>query len=148
LARGYPDWYRRREIPSYTVLFKKDYVEVPPGGSATLLDLQGEGEVDGLSLYVQGTASVLVDQAIRITIDGEEQYHALPVLASPYVMTGVTAPYAKPVGLFYLDIAGGKVGYSFNAPISFGKSIRIEYVNAGGGSTHKIFYSLAVRLRR
>ena len=148
MPKGYPDWYRRRDIPSYTVLFKKQYAEVPPGGSTVLVDLQGEGEVDGLSIYVEGTANLLVDQAVRITIDGEEQFHVLPVLASPYVTSGTLAPYAKPVGLFYLDAAAGKAGYAFNTPIGFGKSIKIEYVNHGGGSTHRIFYSLAVKLRR
>ena len=148
MSKGYPDWYRRREIPSYTVLFKKDSVQVPPNSSYTLLDVQGEGEVDGLSLYVMGSSGVIVDQAVRITIDGEEQFHILPVLVAPYLVSNTLAPYAQPVGLFYLDTAGGRVGYAFNTPISFGKSIKIEYVNYGPNATHSIYYSLAVRLRR
>ena len=148
MVKGYPDWYRRRDIPSYTVLFVKDTQDVPPDSSFTLVEAQGEGEVDGLSLYVQGTPNLLVNQAIRITVDGEAQFHILPVLAVPYVVSGTLAPYAKPVGLFYLDAAGGKAGYAFNTPIGFGKSIKIEYVNYGPQSTHKISYALAVKLRR
>jgi len=148
VVRGYPDWFRRREIPAVTTLVQAEGVSVAPNSSAILVDVQGRGALTGLSVSAQGWSS-LANCWLYVTVDGALRKLAFTGIAAPVVNSG--APYnsiTTPFTVLNIDTANKRAGVSLSVPIRFSKSLKVEYRNEADTAQHTVSYILSLDLEQ
>jgi hypothetical protein len=117
-----------RLAPQRTLIVATGTKDIPGGGSLTLVDVAGRGEVDGLSLVYWGAG--MVTAQLDFYIDGAKTTYFLTTLAAPLLLYAPAAGApAKPVALIQYDDVNNVYKVAFNSPIRFTASFRLVLVN-------------------
>jgi len=118
----------RDPAPQRTLIVATGTKDIPSGGSLTLVDVVGCGEVDGLSLVYWGAG--MATAQLDFYIDGAKTTHFLATLTAPLLLYApATGVPAKPVTLIQYDGVNNVYKVAFNSPIRFTASFRLVLVN-------------------
>lgn len=148
MPKGYPDWYRRRDVPAASSLVAAQNVTVSPNSNATLLNVQGKGSLTGLTVASQGWSSLTMCW-LYITVDGAQYQLCFTGIAAPIVNSN--AAYnsrSTPFTVLNIDTTNKKAGVSLATPIRFSQSLKVEYRNVADTVSHSIDYILTVDLEK
>lgn len=130
--KGHPDWSLRRSVPVYSSVVLVQGMSVPAGSERTLLDVQGRGQVEGLTVKFEGIPT-LVHGELRIYIDGSSQpaviFPAGAVALFFHGGTVDTGRFALPLTVTVYDATNNVYGFSVTVPIRFTSSVRITVYN-------------------
>ncbi|MEM4455330.1 MAG: DUF2961 domain-containing protein, partial [Thermofilaceae archaeon] len=105
---------------------------VPANSEKTLLDVQGRGQVEGLTVKFTGIPT-LVHAELRIYIDGSTQPAVIfPAGAVALFFHGTTVDvgrFALPLTVTVYDTTNNVYGFSVTVPIRFSSSVKITVYN-------------------
>ncbi|MEM1522759.1 MAG: DUF2961 domain-containing protein [Thermofilaceae archaeon] len=131
-VKGHPDWSLRRSVPVYSSVVLVQGMNVPAGSEKTLLDVQGRGQLEGLTVKFEGIPT-MVHGELRIYIDGAPQPAVIfPAGAVALFFHGGTVDvgrFALPLTVTVYDTANNVYGFSVTVPIRFTSSVRIAVYN-------------------
>ncbi|MEM3944693.1 MAG: DUF2961 domain-containing protein [Thermofilaceae archaeon] len=131
-VKGHPDWSLRRSVPVYSSVLVAQGVSVSANSERTLLDVQGRGQVEGLTVKFTGITSTTQGE-LRIYIDGSTQYQSIFVAgAVALFIHGTTVDvgrYALPLTVTVYDTTNNVYGFSVTVPIRFSSSVKITVYN-------------------
>jgi hypothetical protein len=148
LAKGYPDWYRRREIGVSSSILSVQSASVPGNTEYALISVSGRGVLTGLTLSTTGWTST-TNVWLKITVDGSTFLLSLPGIAAPIVNAG--APFnsrTTPFVVTNIDATNKKAGVSLSVPIRFSQSLEVRYRNEADTATHSIDAVISYDLER
>jgi hypothetical protein len=148
VVKGYPDWYRRRDIPAGSSLVSAQSVTVTPNTERTLLSVSGKGALTGLVLSTTGWSST-TNVWLKITVDGSTFLLSLPGIAAPVVNSGSSYnSRSTPFVILNIDATNKKAGISLSVPIRFAQSLEVKYRNDGDTANHNIDFILSADLEK
>ncbi|MEM2410363.1 MAG: DUF2961 domain-containing protein [Thermofilaceae archaeon] len=131
-VKGHPDWSLRRSVPVYSSVAAVRAMNVPAGSERTLLDVQGRGQIEGLTVKFEGIPT-MVHGELRIYIDSASEYRSIfPAGAVALFFHGGTVDvgrFALPLTVTVFDETNNVYGFSVTVPIRFTSSVRVAVYN-------------------
>jgi hypothetical protein len=125
----------RDPAPQRTLIVATGTVQIAAGGSATLVDVTGCGEVDGLVLACSGAP--MISFQLVFNIDGASTVLYLSTLAAPLVLWTVDAGSpSKPIALVRYDATNNVYKVSLTSSIRFARSFRLILNNASSATVY------------
>ena len=131
-VKGHPDWSLRRSVPVYSSVVLVQGMNVPANSEKTLLDVQGRGQIEGLTVKFEGIPT-LVHAQLNIYIDGSAEPAVIfPAGAVALFLHGTTVDvgrFALPLTVTVFDTTDNVYGFSVTVPIRFTSSVKIAVYN-------------------
>ncbi|MEM1523369.1 MAG: DUF2961 domain-containing protein [Thermofilaceae archaeon] len=131
-VKGHPDWSLRRSVPVYSSVVLVQGVDVPANSEKVLLDVEGRGQLEGLTVKFTGIPSTAFGELL-IYIDGSATPYSIFVSgAAALFFHGTTVDvgrFALPLTVTVFDTANNVYGFSVTVPIRFTSSVRVAVYN-------------------
>jgi hypothetical protein len=148
VVKGYPDWARRRDIPSVSSAAAVSSASVGRNSELVLVSVSGKGALTGLMLATTGWTST-ANVVLKIVIDGETYALYLSGIGAPVVNAG--APFnskTTPFVVTNIDTTNKKAGISLSVPLRFSSSLEVRYRNEADTATHIVDALLTYELEK
>lgn len=150
LATRGTDLRLRRTVPVYTSIVAQEGRVISPGSESTVIDLQGAGQIEGLTVRFSGSGSS-TNGYLVLYIDNPTTGIAISPFNVAFLFhngsTIEVGRFARPFTLTIYNTANEVYGFSTTAPIRFSSSIKISFRN-NASSSITVNYIIVISLER